>query len=327
MWKGCLLWIAVYCGTVYVVLTRSEALALPYPWVIALAVGLVVTLALGTLQGLVDALRRRAKPEAIAADLRDGATVRLSGVLAAVGAPVQAPISGREAIYCTYSGHAGHQEALPLKPVAPHWRGIIAAPCVLRTRSRELRVCGVPGLRALPEQVFFGKHHHPAAARCLAATVWELSGDIVGLDVAAAEDKFAAAHADGGSPFGMHRINEQALQQLHMDIGKTTAEALLPRLAERNWTFNERVVPPGARVTLVGIYRANPPSLDVGFSVRNPGHVLNLGDAASLARRELVTAVLFLFAFVGVSAWLLNDLYRQDGRNLRSLVDLWQQRA
>jgi hypothetical protein len=323
MWKGCLLWVAIYVGAVYVVLARSEALELPYPWVPALALGLFVTLALGTLLGIRDAARRQAKPESGPADLRDGATVRLSGVLVPVRAPVRAPISGREAVCCTYSGHAGHQDVLPLRPVKPHWHGVMVAPCILRTRSGDLRILGLPSLRDLPEEVFFGSRYHAAAAQCLAATAWELMGDVVTMDVAAEAGQLAALHRVGDTASGRHFINRQALEQLQMDIGKTAPDTLLPRLAARNWTFNERVVPPGATVTLDGIYRANPPSLDVSRSVDTPDRMLRLGNASRQARRELVTSLLFFVVFAGVAAWGLDDLYRQDGGAVRALAGLW----
>lgn len=120
---GCLFLIAVFGAALFAAHGRAAALDLPHAWPLAALLALTTTLAIGSLQGLWLAWRRREDSDHEPTELVDGATVRLSGVLQPEGAPLTAPYSGRPAVF------AGRQWRhtlvfallLVLLAVAAHW--------------------------------------------------------------------------------------------------------------------------------------------------------------------------------------------------------------
>ncbi len=282
---GCLWLIALFGAAAVLTGRQVQALGLPQPWLFACLLALGVTLSLGSLQGVWLAWRQRGQPQAAEADLRDGALVRLSGVLQAEGQPLHAPISGREALFLRFDGTAPEVDRDHGGTRRPHWRGLHSAPCHLRSGPRRLVLRGFPTLRHIAEQQFSGPEHHPAAARLLAQTPWQIEPDLLAVDLHDAAQDMAA----GTGPLNV--INRRALQRLQMEIGRTPQTELMQRLADRPWVFRERIVPPGIPVTVVGTYRAAQGVLDVGYGPQSPGHEIFMGEAAVLARQQFWVAL------------------------------------
>lgn len=310
---GCLVLLALFGVWLFFAEAQAQALALPFPWVVSAALALGATLTLGSLQGLWQAWRRRrdAGPEPV--ELVDGATVRLSGVLRPTGAALKAPFSDRAAVFVEFEATAP-EGGNDMTQRRPRWNGRRAAPCDLQTRLRRLSLRGHPSMRECPEQQFSGAAHHPAAARLLATTPWQLAPDIVALDLRAAGADFAA----GGA--GMNLINREALGRLRMDIGRSSEAELLQRLPEHAWLYRERAVAPEVPVTVIGTYRAAARMLEIGLGPATPEHGLIPGGAVEVAQRQFVQAATFVAVLASATAAAHWVALADGGAVLRRIV-------
>lgn len=300
---GCLFLIAVFGVALWLGHGRVAALDLPHAWPVSLLLALTATLAVGSLQGLWLAWRRREGAGDEPAELADGATVRLSGVLLPEGAPLTAPYSGRAAVYLWHEAFAPEDTPRESRRVAPRFNGVAAVPCRLQTRTRRLALRGMPSMREMPEQQFRGPPYHAAAARLLATTAWTRAPELIELDLRGAARRFTQADPS------MQLINAQALDRLRMTIGGTTEAELLQRLPAHRWTYCERIVPPGATVTVTGTYRAAQRLLEIGVGPATPQHELLPGGAVEVAGRQwrqtlAFVVVLTLLAVAGHTAVL-----------------------
>jgi len=306
MLRGCLFLILMY--VVAVTLEYQSLNTLPFAGYVAAILALGVTLVLGSLQGLVQALRLRALPETDIGQWRDGQQVRVAGTLHATGEALRAPISDRPALFCDYMGKARHVDFATARREVPHWHGFMAAPCVLRTSSVALAVVGMPSLREVPQTLYQGHEHYPSAARHLARTDWQLAPELVNVMSPAGVGLFSGGLA--GLP--PHLINHAALERLRMRIGESSEAELLEALGVDQWRFGERIVPPGAEVTLIGTYRASPPSIDINSSVGTSEHALLLGGAERTAARHLATTLIFIVVLAGLTVAAHYAVYADD---------------
>lgn len=296
MWRGCLLLVAGYAAMLY--LEYQQIQALPFAWGLAVVLALGATLLLASLQGLVAALRLREQPQTDISQWVEGAQVRISGVLQPVGEALRAPISDQPVAYCVYSGklteprdHNGHLQT-------PHWNGMLAAPCVLRTSAVKLQVIGMPSLAELPHIDYQGQQYAPRVAHHLATTDWQRAPEAITLALGRLQQMLV----EGLSAMPAHLINTAALAQLQMQIGQSSEAELLARLEMRNWHYRECVVPPGAEVTLVGTYRASPPGIDINYSLRAPERGLFMGAAGERATKQLGSSVIFIVVWGALTA-------------------------
>jgi hypothetical protein len=306
MLRGCLFLILIYVVAVY--LEYQSLKSLPFAGHVAAILALGVTLVLGSLQGLVQALRLRALPQTDIGQWRDGQQVRVAGVLHATGDALRAPISDRPALFCDYMGKARHVDYATTSREAPHWHGFLAAPCALRTSSTTLAVVGMPSLREVPQTLYQGSDRYPSAARHLARTDWQIAPELANVMSQAGGEKFSGGMA--GLP--QHLINHAALERLRMRIGESSEAELLEALGVDQWRFGERIAPPGAEVTLIGTYRANPPSIDINGSVSTPEHALHLGGAERTAARHLVATLIFIVVLAGITVAAHYAVYADD---------------
>lgn len=314
MARGCLLWVVVYAVVWF--LEHQQLQALPYATALATALALGVTLWLGSLQGLAQALRQRAQPPADPSQWRDGQPVRISGLVLPSEETARAPISGAPAVFCSYMGKMADNELAIASNQAPHWHGQVAVPCVLSTGTLRLPLLGIPSLRHLPQTVYRGRPHVVNAARHLAGTGWAVAPHVGQVDLADLAQAFEAGYA--GLP--AHLINTAALERLQMRIGRSTEAELLRQLEANDWHFGERVLPPGAEVTLEGTYQAMPPAIDIGYSARQAAHALHLGGAARTANRQLVTTLVFVVVLGLLTAAAHHAVYAQQGALYRSAL-------
>jgi hypothetical protein len=104
--------------------------------------------------------------------------------------------------------------------------------------------------------------------------------------------------------------------------------AVRARLARHRWQLKERSLGPGDEVTVEGIYRADPPRIEVGRgpSLGAPERGIRPGLPAVTGRREARTAVAFALALAAAAAAAHWFVYSSGGALYRSLVD-WLRRA
>jgi hypothetical protein len=314
MWRGCLGLIAIYAAALY--LEYQQIQALPFAGYVAGALALGITLFVGSLHGLADALRLRARPQTDISQWREGEKIRVSGVLSPIGEPVRAPFSEQAALFCHYSGKARDDEPANASMQPPHWRGMLGTACVLRTPAAKLAVLGLPSLREVPYTVYQGPPYTVRAAQHLANTAWQVAPDIATVAPKQLDRMFTEGFASGPS----HLINPAALERLQMQICQSSEAELLARLEAGKWQFSECVVPAGAEVTLVGTYRASPPAIDINYTVGTPDHLLNLGAASQTAARQLASTVTFIVILGGLTAAAHYAVYAQQGQWYRAAL-------
>jgi hypothetical protein len=304
---GCLSLILIYVVAVYLEYQSLESL--PFGAYVAAILALGITLVLGSLQGLIQALRLRAPPTIAIGHWRDGQQVSVAGVLHPKGDALHTPISDRPALFCDYMGKARYKDYVTTSRQVPHWHGLMAAPCTLRVGSLKLAVVGMPSLRELPQTLYRGRDHYPRAARHLARTDWQLAPELLSVLSPGCVEMLAGGLA-GVPP---HLINRAALERLRMRIGESSEAELLDALSVDEWRFGERIVPPGAEVTLVGTYRASPPSIDINCNASTAEHALHLGGAARTSTRHLATTLIFITVLAGLTAAAHYAAYAHDG--------------
>lgn len=317
MWKGCLLLLVLFVAILYAEFELVQARGLPYPWVVASVLALSLSLALGAVQGVVQALQARARPETPRADWREGELIRVGGVVRATGPRVRMPFSGREVVFGWYEGLAGRPDLGDVNLLRPSWRGMMAASCVLETQGGRIALAGFPSLRNVSQQRFDDRAYVQQAARQLATTRWEIAPDVLPADYAQAEQAFAAER--GALP--LHLINRTALEHLEMAIGLTTEADLRERLGWLRWLYSERVLAPGDVVTVVGTYHANPPRIDIGHGIAGAQHGVFPSGAVGLASAQLRQTLVFALVLAAIAAVAHHVVYGSEGALYRSLLE------
>jgi hypothetical protein len=318
MVRGCLLLLITY-GVAWVVEFRLLQ-ALPFAAGLASVLALGVTLLLGSVQGLVDALKGLSSPQTHPSAWRDGQLVRVSGVIASLGPPVQAPFSRQAAVFCTYEGQMLDDQGHGVSREAPTFRGVLAVPCELQTGTQRLGLVGLPSLRELPQSICHGAPAIDHAAHHLAGTAWHTAPHLAEVGLS----QLGQAFDDGIAGLPPHLISRAALEHLQMTVGRSTPTELRERLQDNAWQLSERVLPPGAKVTLVGTYRATgaeaAPALDIAYSVRKSQHALYRGGAASTARRQLRNTVLFIGVVGALTTAAHVVVHAQEGTLYRAAL-------
>lgn len=320
MGRGCLPLIGLLIVVLAVEWWLVGALGLPFAALIAALLALAVTMAVGSLQGVARAWRQRAAPEDDPTTWRDGATVRVQGTLQAAAEAPRAPFSERPAVYLDYGSWAVDTAAGVQVAQRPHWRGLFGAAAVLQTAAGPIALRGMPPVRYWPEQQFSGEPYRTRAAQHFAATPWRRAADAASFDPADAMAEWTGQAQDGATR--MHVVNAEAEHALGLVAGGAVdTEALRQRLAGRAWTFAERVVAPGAQVTVVGTYREQPRCIEVGLSPRHPDHAVHLGSAAPLAERNWRTTLAFALALAALAVAAHLFVYVDSGAQLRRVLD------
>lgn len=319
---GCAVWIAVFAAVLLVERGQLRRLALPaeglLDWPLAALLALGVTLTLGSLHGLLLALRQRRRPAGKRADWRDGETVRIGGTLEAQGPALQAPFSGRPAAYLTYRAATQQRSYEGTVPQDPHFRGLQQVPCRLRLGTSTIELRGFPSPRAVVEQVVDGPEVERAAARHLARTPWQHAPDIGSVDLATLGSPYGSARAGAGPDAGVHLMNRLAREALDLPRLAGQEAALLERLRQRPWRFHERVLAPGETVTALGTWHTSPPHLDIGYGVTSAEHALHPGRPEQLATRQIGTAVAFVLVLGVLTAAAHALVWHQDGALVRA---------
>ncbi len=320
MMRGCLWLVGLLGVALGVEWWLAGTFGVPGRAVAAPLLALLATLALGSVQGVVQSLRATGGAAPQPAAWRDGDAVFVEGTLQVRGEPPRAPFSGRSAVYVDYAAW-GVDVAGDVSPTQrPHWRGRIAAPALLRGPWGEIALHGMPPVRDWPQQQLGDAAARERAVQHLGATAWRRAPDAA--SIGDAEALAAPSGAGADEPTQVHLMNAEAQHALGFDVGAVPdAAALRRRLDERAWTFAERVVAPGERVTVAGTFRTLPRRIDVGASPRHPAHAVHPGAAAPLAARRRRTTLAFAaaLAVLAVAAHLF--VYADGGAHLRGALD------
>ena len=141
MGRGCLILTVVFGVALH--FERSAVLerGLPAPWVLSSLLAASLTLAIGSLQGLTEAYRRRREPETARTDWRDGEPVRTGGRIEPSGPILRSPLGDREAVVFEYSilRHQTRSEGGELGQAQG-----VGSPRLTPAASRWCRSCSVP---------------------------------------------------------------------------------------------------------------------------------------------------------------------------------------
>ena len=344
MAKGCLALTGLFAIALLLERLALGERGLPVPWLAATLLAASLTLALGSAQGVARALRRRREPESGPAAWRDGETVRTGGRIEAVGPLLRTPLGGRDAVLVEYSIYrvssrariGGNPQA---RPAAPSARGLEMVPFRVRSAAGAIAIDGWASLGQFPERDCDHAAGREGAARRLATEPWRVS--------TVDEAWGAARELLGGqrSALALRLANPAAVRELLAPEGEPNAgrwsegpppdlegeaavEAVRARLARHRWQLRERLLGPGDEVTVEGIYRADPPRIEVGRgpSLDAPERGIRPGLPAATGRREARTAVAFALALAAVAAAAHWFVFSSGGQLYHSLVE-WLRRA
>jgi hypothetical protein len=287
MWKSTLALLIVFSATLLLERQALHERALPFAGVVAVLLALSVTLALGSVQGILEAVRRKSSPETSPSGWKDGELIRVGGHLQGLGTTKRAPWTGREVLLYWYEAFA-RPDAQQAGANAPAFRGADAAPMELVTATQTLALVGVPNPRhLLPEASFQDDEKHAEAAQHLATTAWTTAPEIAQL---------SATSADAGlSTVPLHLLNRSARLQLDVpaDEARTPAH-FLTMLRRGRWFYRERALQPGDEVTVTGTFREHPPRIDIGMA--SAAHEVLPGLPARTASGNLVSTLAFAIA-------------------------------
>ncbi|HSM28801.1 MAG TPA: hypothetical protein VK855_11945 [Thioalkalivibrio sp.] len=344
MAKGCLTLIVLFALALFVEQALLVERSQPFPWLAAALLAASLTLALGSVQGVARALARRSEPETGPTEWREGRIVRTGGRIEPAGSLLRTPLGGREAVVVEYSIYRVPSRAqiggsLQARPTPPHAHGLEMVPFRVRGAAGAIGIDGCPSLGQVPEADCDHEAGREGAARVLASETWRVST----VDEAASAAQALLGGRETALPLRL--VNAAAVRELLAPEGEPNAgrwsggpppdlegdaavTAVRTRLAKQRWQLKERSLGPGDEVTVEGIYRADPPRIEVGRgpSLRAPERGIRPGLPAVTGRREARTAIAFALALASVAAVAHWFVYSSDGALYRSLVD-WLVRA
>ena len=314
MWTSALILAVIFAASLYFERQALHALSLPFAGVTAVLLALAVTLAIGSVQGIWQAIRRKASPETPRSQWQDGKLILVGGRLKG-GALKRVPWTGREVLFYWYSATA-RQSARQAGASAPGFRGMDLAPMELVTETQSIKLEGLPNPRhLLPEVSFQNEEKNQEAARHLASTSWTTSPELVNFSLSDAEMSFSAVP--------QHLINRSGRQHLEAVEGQHySAEHFLTMLRKGNWFYRERVLMPGEEVTITGTFRDHPPRIDIGTSISIQGaqHEIRRGLPAATASGNLLSTLIFAAVLAALAAGAHYFVYVQNGAHYLDLL-------
>lgn len=322
--KNCLVLLAAFAVLVFLESRWIQARGLPHAWLAAIVLAGATALVLGSIQGLADARRKSGAPETPPEQWRDGATVRVGGVIRARQQPLTTPVTGRAAVIYEY-------ELWPqLRANTMHGRrregatGMDMAECVLETRWGRMALSGFPSLREIPEQQYSEAHHRQAMARHLASTTWQIRG--LAQDGPGLSDLLAASQGDLDK-LPLHLVNSRTLDLMALRTGEDAAAAIDSAVIQRvleegRWLNAERVIEHGAEVTVTGTYHAEPRRIEIGraLSLEAAQHSIKSGGAGKVAAGEWRTALVMALILALLAGAAHYFVYGAESRYYRAVA-------
>ncbi len=341
MVKGCLLLVGVFAAAYFVEVALLAQSDIPYHRIVSVALALSVTLMVGAVQGLVDSVKVRRNPETSRARWQDGQQIRAGGVVQPQGPLLHSPFHGVEAVVMDFemtvavrTADEASSRSSPGRVSPPSIRGIDVVPFGLLTGEGFVRIAGTPSLRHFPPWTSTDDRLGARAIPLLMERKWHIAGLADGLALIQQNwDK-----ADSAIRFGV--VNKRAEKTLFTPDGELSAgwrenqpppqlqgeaaaEALRRRMDTRRWRYEEYVLSPGAEVTVEGVYRENPPRIEIG-RWRLDGtasHAIQPGLPAATAASQWWLALSFTTLMLVVLLAVHYLVYARQGLAYRELLE------
>jgi hypothetical protein len=322
--KSCLVLLAAFAVLVFFESRWIQARGLPYAWLAAIVLAGAAALVLGSIQGLADARRNSGAPETPPEQWRDGATIRLGGVIRARQQPLTTPVTGLAAVIYQYelwpqtrtnTMHGRRREGAT---------GMDMTECVIETRWGRLALSGFPSLREIPEQQYSEAHHREAMVLHLASTTWQIRG--LAQDGPDLSDMLAASQGDLDK-LPLHLVNSRTLDLMPLRTSEDPAadvneSEILRILEEGRWLNAERVIEHGGEVTVTGTYHAEPRRIEIGraLSLAAAQHSIKPGGAGKVAAGEWRTALVMSLLLVLLAGAAHYFVYGAESRYYRAVA-------
>ncbi|MCC6812524.1 MAG: hypothetical protein IT498_00615, partial [Rubrivivax sp.] len=174
MAKGCLTLTGLFGLALFLERLALGERGMPLPWLAAALLAASLTLALGSVQGVAQALRRRNAPESEPSRWRDGESVRTGGRIEPSGPLLRTPLGGCDAVLVEYSIYrvpsqariGGNPQARPTPPSA---KGLEMVPFRVRNAAGAIAIDGWASLAQFPEADCDHAAGREGAARVLAS--------------------------------------------------------------------------------------------------------------------------------------------------------------
>jgi hypothetical protein len=310
--KGCLIWIVIFAALTYVEAMWIQALGLPHAWGAAVQLAFLATLALGSVQGLLQLGRNSAVSRTPIDLLADGAVIRLSGILRARRQALTTPVTHRAAVIYQYEMRAQRLAGTKHDRRREGAVGMDMAECVIDTPQGRIALNGFPSLRDIPEQKFSEASHRQAMAQLLASTTWRMRGlASAGIDF---QGILAMAKGDMGE-LPLHMINPRTLDRVRLPTEQNREvevdmAAIEKMVDDGKWIYAERVIAEGVPVTVTGTYQKLSRCIHIGtsFNLEAAPHGIKLGTAKAVAAAELRAALamaLIIFLVTALAHYLV----------------------
>lgn len=314
MLKGCLFAIAVLAGSYYAELYFLEPLRLPFAAALAPILALGVTLSATGIYGLPQSLRDWKREVGDIGSWRDGDMVQVIGRLKAVGQPLKAPASQRDALLYEYSiTSANEKPDAESGPPASRLRGLDACDCLLITDKGSVRVSGFTPLQKFEASSFGGEAYLPQTAKFILSRKWrptpKLSWDMV-------SNPALLVGSTSGEWEGDVATEEAEAKLLKglPDKGERGEAQLLNRLRGGNWVVEERIVPPFAMVKLRGRYKQATQTLDINLSIKDALSVIEPARPDEKPKSEKIPALINLTLILGATLAAHYAVYTENGK-------------
>lgn len=294
MLKGCLFTIVVLAGAYYAELHLLQPLLLPYAQVLAPFLALGVALSVMGIYGLPERIQGWKKGSADISTWKDGDTIQVAGRLKAIGQPLKAPASQRDALLYEYSITSANENPDPSSGLpASRLRGLDACDCELIMNSGRIRVTGFAPLHEFEASKFGGEAYLPQTAKFILSRKWrptpKLSWDLISNPALLV----GSTNGEWEGDIASEEAEAKLLKGLP-DKGERGQAQLLNRLRGGNWVVEERIVPPFAFVKLKGRYNQATQSLDINLNFKDSLSVIEPASPEEKPSSDRIPAIVQL---------------------------------
>jgi hypothetical protein len=312
--KGCILAIVALVGAYYAETIFLDPLHLPFAGALAPILALGVTLSITGIYGLPQSLRDWKREVADIATWSDGDMVQVIGRLKAIGQPLKAPASQRDALLYEYNITSENNKPDPGEgaPSSKLW-GLDACDCMIVTENGSVRVTGFSPLQKFDASTFGGEAYLPQTAKFILGRKWrsrpKLSWDIIA-------NPALIVGNENGEWEGDVATEEAEVKLLKglPDKGERGEAQLLNRLRGGNWVVEERIVPPFARVKLRGRYKKESQTLDINLSIKDAVSVIEPAGVEERPKSEKIPAIVNLALILAATIAAHYAVYNESGK-------------
>ncbi len=321
MLKGCLLTIIILAGAYFVELRLLEPMQLPFAPLLAPCLAFGVALSIMGIYGLPQRLQGWKKEAADMGSWKDGDTIQISGRLKAVGQPLKAPASQRDALLYEYKITSANENPDPGGGGQPasQLRGLDACDCTLIMNNGSIRVTGFAPLQAFDVSKFGGEAYLPQTAKFILSRKWrptpKLSWDLISNPALLVGSSSGEWEGD----IATEEAEAKLLKGLP-DKGERGEAQLLNRLRGGNWVVEERIVPPFAFVKIRGRYKQATQSLDINLSFKDSLSVIEPASPEEKASSDRFPAIMQLTFNLATTIAGHYAVYNENGKLYKDFI-------